>query len=73
MTLNELLLKFTPLEFETLSEKTKNPQETELKFTPLEFETFNYFFLTSTTIRLKFTPLEFETCLLMQRLIRLIS
>ena len=34
-----LLLKFTPLEFETVCIATGNAVDSMLKFTPLEFET----------------------------------
>ena len=57
-----VLLKFTPLEFETqLCAGGKNARRW-LKFTPLEFETKTH---TDTAYDpeygLKFTPLEFET------------
>ena len=37
-----VLLKFTPLEFETLEIRHYTPHVVELKFTPLEFETRRY-------------------------------
>ena len=36
------MLKFTPLEFETLYNVIVGDKEVSLKFTPLEFETFVY-------------------------------
>ena len=34
-----VLLKFTPLEFETVSQAPRGGENGKLKFTPLEFET----------------------------------
>ena len=35
----DVMLKFTPLEFETISREAKGIRKFKLKFTPLEFET----------------------------------
>ena len=55
-----VLLKFTPLEFETRRFRRRRYKHSKLKFTPLEFETC-IFTLLPKIIMLKFTPLEFET------------
>ena len=39
MSLNEFVLEFTPLEFETFGRKQRAKQRTRLEFTPLEYET----------------------------------
>ena len=56
-----LRLKFTPLEFETLSSSFPSSPLRLLKFTPLEFETSREYSVYQVPGRLKFTPLEFET------------
>ena len=58
--MKNLLLKFTPLEFETLQPSLWFC-ELRLKFTPLEFETRPFFPSQLEILQLKFTPLEFET------------
>ena len=56
-----VLLKFTPLEFETLRYTLAPRRRVRLKFTPLEFETDIIFDKGLKISLLKFTPLEFET------------
>ena len=57
-----VLLKFTPLEFETVKRSRNCSVRTQLKFTPLEFETKGFWGLECfCRCLLKFTPLEFET------------
>ena len=56
-----VLLKFTPLEFETLELVYQKQEKKRLKFTPLEFETKLQAAQTCLDMELKFTPLEFET------------
>ena len=53
-----VLLKFTPLEFETWLDKFKKMLRDELKFTPLEFETIWCKVFVFCLALLKFTPLE---------------
>ena len=57
-----IVLKFTPLEFETFISLIHGLRNILLKFTPLEFET-DYLGSPSNCLflALKFTPLEFET------------
>ena len=56
-----VLLKFTPLEFETQDLRKSWNSLLKLKFTPLEFETKLRKISHRVTAQLKFTPLEFET------------
>ena len=56
-----VLLKFTPLEFETTSICKITISFALLKFTPLEFETVLWGVKKVFIALLKFTPLEFET------------
>ena len=56
-----VLLKFTPLEFETNLDKARHTEFRALKFTPLEFETHDNSVYHIYVLMLKFTPLEFET------------
>ena len=56
-----VLLKFTPLEFETTIGASGRGVFTGLKFTPLEFETYDPAAYARFHLGLKFTPLEFET------------
>ena len=58
---NVVRLKFTPLEFETVSLFRRARPGHQLKFTPLEFETVSLFRRARPGHQLKFTPLEFET------------
>ena len=55
------LLKFTPLEFETIMSELIRLLKQRLKFTPLEFETKQRRKKNGKEGKLKFTPLEFET------------
>ena len=55
------LLKFTPLEFETICNSFHFARISKLKFTPLEFETILREAEVMEDLLLKFTPLEFET------------
>ncbi len=56
-----LVLKFTPLEFETRLATIPRYISQPLKFTPLEFETYRAAYVVLDFLELKFTPLEFET------------
>ena len=58
---NVVRLKFTPLEFETVSLFRRARPGHQLKFTPLEFETWGTQLKSWHILLLKFTPLEFET------------
>ena len=55
------MLKFTPLEFETICDALSANPKLMLKFTPLEFETTPQHTNSPSPRKLKFTPLEFET------------
>ena len=59
--LTTTILEFTPLEFETMDQKTIWRVHSPLEFTPLEFETSHARGGFCSRNKLEFTPLEFET------------